>query len=448
MEGNVRQGESNAPRRGKASWKTVGCFACLALGLLLIPIIFFMGLLTTILSPLVSIDKSVSSGENILQYQFEASTHGWVEDPVVWGPGRHNLLVGVRNVDLSKQRKASIWLYNVGDKGASGREILEVPDTANEIAWSPDGGLIAIANSSYILTVSTNDFQEIARRSTSLPGPRLGDCLRSGPLSGMAFSDDGSSLWIPCRPEKDSSPLTLAIRLDARSLETVDHYDINPPAAAKRVETHWTKIEATPQGPRLVALVGSFAEINSVAGVKDVSQGNDFAYGIDLGSKAELFPHFQLVEDDSRWHVPTSALLTPDNQVLVVPLSLVVEPASGNDRKRNVDVYQAQIGERSSFFDSGQRWMNGAGLGFGFTSATLVEQNYEEEKTVSGTAVRAVKDGKILQRIKSGNISSWKGSFSSAFSWDRKRMVVVQSAVVPALQFNPHSVMRFYSVSR
>jgi hypothetical protein len=350
----------------------------------------------------------------------------------------------MKNLDLSRQIKASIWLYNVSDKEASGRKVLDVPDAANEIAWSPDGELIAIANSSYILIVSVSGFREIARRSTSLPGPRLGDCLRIGPLSGMAFSGDGSSLWIPCRPEKDSSPLTLAVRLDARSLETVDHYNINPPDAAKRVETHWTKIEATPRGPRLVALVNSFAEINSVAGVKDVSQGNDFAYGTDLGSKAELFPHFQLVEDDSRWHVPISALLAPDNRVLVVPLSLIMQPALGNDRRRDVDVYQAPTGARSSIFDSGQTRIDGKGLGFGWTSTVLVEQNYREGKTESGVAVLAITDGKVLQSI----TSSWQGSSSSAFSWDRKRMVIIRSAIVPALQFNHHSEMQFYSVSR
>ena len=80
----------------------------------------------------------------------------------------------------------------------------------------------------------------------------------------------------------------------------------------------------------------------------------DFAYGIDLTNKSELFPHFQLVDKNSRFQPLGEVLLSPDVSTLVSLLSVTVDPRQDLSDYRDTDVYRTATGQRVAVLDMAQ----------------------------------------------------------------------------------------------
>ena len=248
--------------------------------------------------------------------------------------------------------------------------------------------------------------------------------------SAVAFSKDGKSIWIARPAENVRKRFTLAVQLDAHSLGVIDHYDIDPPIAGNRTAASRTTIESTPDGPRLTALV------NSYTGIKNVFQGDTahyFAYGVDLTDKADLFPHFQLVEDDTPFRDPWRILLSLDVAVAVVPLWKFSNPkiVPNIQQDRDVDVYGTQTGRRISFFDSTKTLDDEQTTEefFGRTGADLIATSHRRSDQAPGLIVYDVKSGTLVQCITGPDLGGL------AFSLDRKRMVGSLSPYAPGMQF-------------
>lgn len=417
---NAQQGTSNISLRGRLSLRRWAS----AIGLLLI---FGVGLERILAVPITT------TGEKILQFQFETKTQGSPGDPFVWSPDGRRLLSGMTMRDSSGEVRASLWLFDVADDKAVGHRVLDGRGAAIlGIAWSLDGELVAIVESRQIRVFSARDFSEIAHREISTGDPELDNLQRINLSSGVAFSKDSKSLWIARPAENVRNRFTLAVELDAHSLSVIGHYDIDPPIAGNRTVARRTAIEATPNGPRLVALVDSYTGII----VLGADTARDFVYGIDLSTKAEFFPHFQLVDKNRRFQYLAELLLSSDTSTVASFLGVTTDRRQDLQDYRDVDVYRTETGQRIALLDTAQTLKDEqtARKFFGRTSEVVIATSHRRSDKAPGLIAYDVKSGAIVQRITGQALDP-----RLAFSLDRKRMV-------GGLIYSP--VMQFYSVNR
>ncbi len=373
--------------------------------------------------------RITSKGEDVLQFQFETKTQGLPGNPFIWSPDGQHLLSGMTTRDSSGQVQASLWLFDVAENKAVGHRVLDGRGTADAgIAWSPDGQLVAIVQRKQIRVFSTRDFQEIAHREISDADPDLSNLQRIALPTGVAFSKDSKSLWIARPVENARIRFTLAVEVDAKNLSVVDQYNMDPPVAGNRTVAFQTNIESTSNGPRLFTIAASYTGV--IAFGADTAK--DFAYGIDLTSKAELFPHFQLVDKNRRFQNLAQLLLSPDASTIVSLLGVTMDPRQDLSDHRDADVYRTETGQRVAFFDMARTLKDeqSATKFFGQTSATLIATSYRGLDRAPGLIVFDVKSGAIVQRVTGPALES-----RLAFSQDRKRMVGSLSPYADAMQF-------------
>jgi hypothetical protein len=391
-------------------------------------LIFLAVLLAVFATPvwkrIFAVPPSVS-GENVLQFQFETRTPAMAVEPLV-------LLSGMMTrPDSAGRQDVSIWLFDVDSEKAVGRRILDgygMQDAG--IAWSPDGELLAIVRPDKIRVYSTRDFREISHREVAVDDPDLDHLGRLTLPSAVAFSKDSASLWIVRHGQNARARFRAAVRLDARTLDVIDSYEIDPPIPGNRTVTAQTTIGSTPDGPRLVTLIGSYTGIKAPNGA---DTAHYFVYGLDLDNRRELFPHFQLVEHNTLYQDPWGGiLLSPDAATLVVFLSTTTDPRQDRGDYRDVDIYSTRTGQRIAFFDTAQPPKDEHPLRkfFGRSGAVLIATSYRLSDEAPGLIAFDSKTGAILERVSGTSLG---GGLS--FSWDRHRMVGSLAPYGDGMQF-------------
>ena len=358
--------------------------------------------------------------------------------PLLWSSDGRRLLSGMEKPDASgrlDRTQTSLWLFEVESDRASGREILDDRGAANsQVAWSPNGELVVIAEMSRIRVLSISKSEVISHREFDLRDIEIDGYPRAGANHPVVFSSDSSSFWIAWPTAHARERFTLALKLDANSLKVVDRCDIDPPVPGNRHEIVYIHLEFASTGPRLVACVDSYT------GIKDAFGGDTahwFFYGVDLTSKTELFPHFQWVEDDAPSRFPGDVLLSPDGSVLLVSIGRAGHTPAVPDThlERDYEVYQTRTGQRSSFFDTavtlkGEHYQPKF---FGETSEVLITLSGSDPYRPDGLLSLRTSDGVILQRISGPSFRQL------AFSVDRKRMAA-------SLQI-PNTGIQFFSIN-
>jgi hypothetical protein len=373
------------------------------------------------------------SGESVLQFQFETRTPGILTGtPFAWSPDGRRLISGMlTRPDSAGRQDVSVWVFDVDGEKAVGHRVLDGRGIGNAgVAWSPDGELLTIVKPDEIRVYSTRDFREISHRSIAAGDPDLDNPQRVSLPTAVAFAKDSASVWIARRAENVRARFTVAVRLDAHTLDVVDRYEIDPPIPGNRTVTSRTIIEPTPNGPRLVALVGSYTGNLAPNGADTAHR---FAYGIDLDIRDELFPHFQLVEHNSLYQSPLGDfLLSPDAATLVTVLSTTIDPRQDRSDYRDVDVYATQTGQRTAFFDTAQvlKDEHASTKFFGRSGAVLIATSYRRSDKATGMIVFETDTGAIMERVTGKSLSGGLG-----FSWDRHRLVGSLSPYGDGMQF-------------
>jgi WD40 repeat protein len=372
------------------------------------------------------------SGENVLQFQFETSTPGFLTGtPFAWSPDGNRLVSGMlTRPDAAGRQDVSLWVFDVDSEKAVGHRVLDGLGTQDAgIAWSPDGELLAIVKTDEIRVYSTRDFREISYRGIAAGDPDLDNPQRVSLPSAVAFAKDSASLWIARLGQNARARFTAAVRLDARTLDVVDHYEIDPPIPGNRTVTARTTIEPTPSGPRLVTLISSYTGIKAPNGADTAHR---FAYDVDLDSKRELFPHFQLIEHNTLYQSLGDILLSPDGTTLVAFLSTTTDPRQDRSDYRDVDIYSTQTGQRIAFFDTAQAMSDEhpSRKFFGGSSAVLIATSYHLPEQTPGLIAFDSQTGKVVERVTGRSLDPRLG-----FSWDRRRMVGSLSPFGDGMQF-------------
>jgi hypothetical protein len=398
----------------------------------LILLVLLLGVLTNPVRKRIFAVLPSISGENVLQFQFETRTPGFLTGtPFAWSPDGRRLVSGMlTRPDSAGRQDASLWVFEVDSEKAVGRRILDGRGTADAgIAWSPDGELLAIVKTDEIRVYSTRDFREISYRVIAAGDPDLDNPQRVSLPTAVAFARDSASLWIARLAQNARARFTVAVRLDARTLDVVDQYEIDPPIPGNRTVTSSAAIEPTPNGPRLVTLIGSYTGIKAL---NSADTAHRFAYGIDLDSKRELFSHFQLVEDNNVFQTPHDFLLSPDEATLVSFLPTTTDPRQDLRNYRNVDVYSTQIGQRIALFDTAkvQSEEHPSLKFFGRSGAVLIAKSYRVSDKAPGLIVFETNTGAIIERVTGKLLTGGLG-----FSWDRRRMVASLSPFGDGMQF-------------
>jgi hypothetical protein len=398
-------------------------------GLILLALL--LGVLATPVRKRISAVLPSVSGENVLQFQFETRTPAMAIQPFVWSPDGRRLLSGMlTRPDSAGRQDVSVWVFDVDGEKAVGRRVLDGLGIANAgVAWSPDGELLAIVKPDEIRVYSSRDFREISHRGIAAGDPDLDNPQRVSLPSAVAFAKDSASLWIARVAWNVNARFTVAVRLDARTLDVVDHYEIDPPVPGNKAVTSNTKIESTPSGPRLVTLVHSYTGEMAPNGA---AMTHSFAYGIDLDGKAELFPHFQLVEDNKVFQGPGNILLSPDAATLVSFLPTTIDRRQDLRNYRDVDVYATQTGQRSALFDTAKALSeeHPSLKFFGRSSAVLIAKSYRVSDKAPGLIVFETNTGAVIERVTGKSLTGGLG-----FSWDRHRMVASLSPYGDGMQF-------------
>jgi dipeptidyl aminopeptidase/acylaminoacyl peptidase len=398
----------------------------------LILLVLLLGILTNPVRKRIFAVLPSISGENVLQFQFETRTPAMAVEPLVWSPDGRRLLSGmITRPDSAGRQDVSIWVFDVDSEKAVGRRILDgygMQDAG--IAWSPDGELLAIVRPDKIRVYSTRDFREISHREVAVDDPDLDHLGRLTLPSAVAFSKDSASLWIVRHGQNARARFRAAVRLDARTLDVIDSYEIDPPIPGNRTVTARTTIEPTPNGPRLVTLISSYTGIKAPNGA---DTAHYFAYGVDLDRKRELFPHFQLFEHNTLYQYPGGGiLLSPDAATLAATLSVTTDPRQDRSDYRDVDIYSTQIGQRVAFFDTAKALSeeHPSLKFFGSSGAVLIAQSYRASDKAPGLIVFETNTGAVVERVTGKLLTGELG-----FSWDRHRMVASLSPFGDGMQF-------------
>jgi|GEM_PF-5271082 len=398
-------------------------------------LIFLVLLLGVFITPvrnrIFAVTPSVS-GENVLQFQFETRTPGFLTGaPFAWSPDGKRLISGMlTRPDAAGRQDVSLWMFDVDGEKAVGRRVLDGRGTADAgIAWSPDGELLAVVKTDEIRVYSTRDFREISYRRIAAGDPDLDNPQRVSLPTAVAFAKDSASLWIARLGQNVRARFGAAVRLDARTLNVIDSYEIDPPIPGNRTVSASTTIEATPDGPRLLALIASYTGIKAPNGADTAHR---FAYGVDLDNKRELFPHFRLVEENNIFQSPLDFLLSPDNAILITFLPTTTDPRQDLRNYRDTDVYSTATGQRTALFDTAKVHSeeHPSLRFFGRSGAVLIAKSYRVSDKAPGLIVFETNTGAIIQRVTGKLLTGELG-----FSWDRRRMVASLSPFGEGMQF-------------
>jgi WD40 repeat protein len=283
------------------------------------------------IGPAAAIEET-SEGQRILVYEKSIQLK-YAPQSMAWAPDNRHLAVKGFN-------DAKLHVIDTRDDTASDRIILDNVGNAS-IAWSPDGQTIAVHHRSGgfngIQLASVLNAQETARRVVGNDG-----CLLAA--NPIAFTHDGSALWLTCRFPMLTAPETFPVAIKYRLPDLVadDPLVLQSPVADGKAVTFAYSLAHINNSLWLSAIIGY-----DVSGTRRL-----FAYGFDLGRKAELFPHFEPADDNRSglFRYPNQLILVPDATYGLVRLSTGTRRPPGvstdDTSDRLFDGYDLRTGQR------------------------------------------------------------------------------------------------------
>lgn len=261
---------------------------------------------------------------------------------MIWSPDSRHL--AIKGLD-----SGNLQIYDTSTPNARARTLAEGVGPAS-LAWSRDGGLIAVNQSSPISMLrllNVADGREVGRRSVS-GRPALEGCPFQG--HSMAFAIDDRSLWVTCGQDGRTTDFPLALKFSVPDLVAEDRIAVSPPVTGERARSFiylWTSGHNT---LLLSAIVYSVTSIPEPPSFKQ----RFFAYAFDVERKTELFKPFELADDNrsGQFRKPQALYLIPGTTTAIVRLLSGWTEAVGMPNKPEFDrlfeSYNTRSGHRLS----------------------------------------------------------------------------------------------------
>jgi WD40 repeat protein len=314
---------------------------------------------------------------------------------------------------------------DTSDGGADRVIAAQIRDAS--LAWSPDGQTIAVnqpgGGVALLRLFSVADSRETARREIT---DRQVYRICPHQTSPMAFADQGRSLWVACTITNASEPFTAALKLNVPDLSDNDRLLITPPVSGENAQSGRYSFARVGGKLTLAALVGSITDVFVRPGFRKV---RFFGRGIDPETKKDLFPQFELVDDERSgfFRGPDELMLFPDVNFALVRMSAGVSqfPGVPHDERfdRLFEGYDTRTGKRVVAYggNADHRPESGViGTIAQLPDGALIVGRWSRADTgQGGLVVLAAQSGTVIQRISFGRTSQM------ALSADGRRVATI-----------------------
>jgi len=242
----------------------------------------------------------------------------------------------------------------------------------------------------------------------------------------MAFAEQGRSLWVACTIASASEPFAAALKLNVSDLSDSDRLLITPPVAGQNAQSARFSFARIGGKLTLAALVGSVTDVFERPYFRKV---RFFGRGIDLETKKDLFPQFELVDDNRSgfFRKPDELMLFPGVNFAVVRMSAAVSQVPGVPHDEQFDRlfegYDTRTGERVvAYAGNGDHKPESGVIGTiaQLPDGALIVGRWSRADTgQGGLIVLAARTGTVVQRISFGRASQM------ALSADGRRVATV-----------------------
>jgi hypothetical protein len=242
----------------------------------------------------------------------------------------------------------------------------------------------------------------------------------------MVFAEQGRSLWVACTIASASEPFAAALKLNVPDLSDNDRLLITPPVSGKNAQSGRYSFARIGGKLTLATLVGSVTDVFESPGFKKI---RFFGRGVDLETKKDLFPQFELVDDNRSgfFRKPDELMFFPDMHFALVRMSAGVGQVPGVPHDEQFDRlfegYDTQTGERVvSYGGNGDHRPESGVIGTIaqlHDGSRLVGRWSRADTGQGGLIVLAARTGTVVQRISFGRASQM------ALSADGRRVATV-----------------------
>lgn len=250
-----------------------------------------------------------------------------------WSPDSQHVLMFAERRNSGGASETDLLLLRIDDAGVTSESVARNVNLGSSVAWRPDGGAVAIQEGTRIRILAVPQFTELA-------STRVGRIDGNLPLmvpNAMGFEADGKSLWLAVEGDGNSKrppypeTITLAVRLDATDFHELERLTLATPVPGQRASfgssippaQGQTRLEQTPAGLRLTALVGSDKDYLPGSGLVAVDLRRTFVLAINLETRTKLLEWFELPTDNQAQtnRIPRLAQLSRNSDLLVTSLS-------------------------------------------------------------------------------------------------------------------------------
>jgi hypothetical protein len=319
-------------------------------------------LLCAVILGVFRVMEMVSSANAPLKPQFSIKLPDWFTstgfkastfpEEMRWSPDGRTLAV--------YGSTGKLFLLDVGQKQVSDSNIY-FKGGAPDIAWSPDGSMVALGRINVGL-FRVADGKELARRDQF----RYGRC-GTAPRQSVAFTADGRFLWVACGARGERGNYRAAEKFSVPDLELADSVDVEGAEPDHHNYTDYERIVV--QDGRmlltgtLVSCLKQNAPVDFAPGVPNCQR---FAVCHDLQTRQRCFPNF-VIPRPSGANYPYDLKLVPGRPRLIVFSAWAQAPA-GPDPAFEIRDFAGnlvrQFGMRKEFDAIGPRRFVMTGAGF------------------------------------------------------------------------------------
>ncbi len=270
------------------------------------------------------------------------------------------------------------------------------------MTWSPDGKILALANTVHLRIVSIEGAELNVLQN---PAPECRIPVFELPPS-ITFTSDGSALWAGCGIDDAQTSIVGAIKLSVPTLQVIDKIVFPLPEFGKRTGAYSYRMQVVGTSVVMSSILLSFDD--TPTGPKEI---RSYLNVYDLETRRQMFPY-------KRIFAPKSEPLAFANK-LAFGTRKVGTMWSISSARHAVEIMAIDSHDQAVALGDEEE-LEGAetdNLYFVAEGKLLIGTLRSGSPTIGGLVVWDAQNGKVMQHVKSGSV------FLSALSQDGQMMV-------------------------